>query len=92
MKTASHPSRIYLKPSIDQHILKRYGFKIIKEQWRGGSSVVYMTIQKDDIIYHGGKYEFYHFHGIGLCECFEVIAVEEVPKLEQLTLNGETET
>lgn len=78
MKIAGHPSRIYFKPFVNQNTLKKYGFKIIKEQWRGVSSVVYMSIQNNHIIYNGGKYEFYHFDGLGLCECFEIVSVEEV--------------
>lgn len=80
MTILSHPSKIYLKPFVNQDTLQKYGFKLLKEQWRGGSSVVYLTIQNHRTIYHGGKYEFYHFDGLGLCECFELLWVEAIDK------------
>ena len=70
--TITHPSKIYLKPHVSQDSLKKYGFRIVREQWKGGSPIVSMTIAHRDVVYEGIRYETYNLDGIGLCECLEI--------------------
>jgi hypothetical protein len=70
-----HPSKIYFKPCITQQKLRRYGFRILKEQWRGGSSAVFLTLTRGEFIYEALKYETYDWYGIGYCECLEISRV-----------------
>jgi hypothetical protein len=71
LMTIQHPRKIYFKPCITQHRLIRYGFRILKEQWRGGSGLVFLTLTRGEFIYEAVKYETYDWYGIGYCECLE---------------------
>jgi hypothetical protein len=63
--------------------LRRYGFRILKEQWRGGSSAVFLTLARGEFIYEALKYETYDWYGIGYCECLEISRVLSPSKVGQ---------